>query len=409
MIRFKFNIINCYCFIIGNLHRYLYTGIIEIENADGVFILNLLTAADEIILPDFIEEVQKYLIENRSHWIIEQFYTVLDFAFSQVIYKSLQNFCLSLICADPPLLFDSEYFDYTDVNLLTALLQRDDLAMQEIDIWNHLIRWGLSQQQLSSTSTSTSTSSSSSSSPSSFSCSSSTASIIIPHSALSQDPGEWNQELWNKFQKSLSPCIPFVRFSLMTPEQFRERVWPFKQLLNHELYDNVLWHFLMPERQLNLFAPRLKPIDSKLITLKHVAIIATWIDHKEKDGSEQYSYTDIPYDFTLIMRGSRDGFSQQTLHQRCGGVAKTVMLMKIKSTEEIFGMYISSVWSNATSSSRTHDSFMFSFNEGRNSKKPVLSRVRAAGYDLALTRGRERGMDELEMFKVTQKSMFGLS
>ncbi|CAG8494133.1 9332_t:CDS:2 [Diversispora eburnea] len=148
-------------------------GIIEIENQDGVSILNLLTAADEIILPDFIEEVQKYLIENRSQWIQEQFYTVLDFAFSQTIYKSLQNFCLSLICSDPPLLFDSEYFYYTDINLLTALLQRDY-------------------------------------------------------------PSEWNQELWNKFQKSLSPCIPYIRFSLMTPEQFREKVWPFKKLLSQE-------------------------------------------------------------------------------------------------------------------------------------------------------------------------------
>ncbi|CAG8591887.1 21001_t:CDS:2 [Rhizophagus irregularis] len=67
------------------------------------------------------------------------------------------------------------------------------------------------------------------------------------------------------------------------------------------------------------------------------------------------------------------------------------MLMKIKSTEEIFGMYISSVWSNNTA--RQHDSFMFSFGEGRETRTPVLSRVRAAGYDLALQRGQERGLN----------------
>jgi hypothetical protein len=39
---------------------------------------------------------------------------------------------------------------------------------------------------------------------------------------------------------------------------------------------------------------------------------------------------------------------------------------------------------------------------------PVLSRVRAAGYDLALSRGQERGMDELEMFKITSKTPFSV-
>ncbi|KAF0429167.1 BTB-domain-containing protein [Gigaspora margarita] len=168
--------------------------------------------------------------------------------------------------------------------------------------------------------------------------------------------------------------------------------------------DDVLWHFLMPDTHPSQFLPRLKTIDSKLITLKHASLIATWIDRKE---GKPYKHTDIPYDFSLLMRGSRDGYTQQTLHQRCGGQAKTIMLMKIKSTEEIFGMYISNIWSNTTST-RSHDSFMFSFGEGRDTKDPVLSRVRAAGYDLALSRGQERGMDELEMFKITPKTVFML-
>ncbi|CAG8505103.1 7801_t:CDS:1 [Dentiscutata heterogama] len=190
----------------------------------------------------------------------------------------------------------------------------------------------------------------------------------------------------------------------MTREQFREKVWPFKDILPRKMCDDVLWYFLMPDLHPSQFHPRLKTIDSKLITLKHASLIATWIDRKE---GKPYKHTDIPYDFTLLMRGSRDGYSQQTLHQRCGGQAKTIMLMKIKSTEEIFGMYISNIWSN-TSSARSHDSFMFSFGEGRDTKDPVLSRVRAAGYDLALSRGQERGMDELEMFKISPKTVFML-
>ncbi|CAG8620679.1 10985_t:CDS:2 [Cetraspora pellucida] len=208
------------------------------------------------------------------------------------------------------------------------------------------------------------------------------------------------------YKPNVSPPIfeIILKFTLMTREQFREKVWPFKDILPRKMCDDVLWHFLMPEIQPSQFHPRLKTIDSKLITLKHASLIATWIDRKE---GKPYKHTDIPYDFTLLMRGSRDGYSQQTLHQRCGGQAKTIMLMKIKSTEEIFGMYISNIWSN-TSSARSHDSFMFSFGEGRDTKDPVLSRVRAAGYDLALSRGQERGMDELEMFKISPKTVFML-
>lgn len=358
--------------------KYIYTGSTNVEEQDGEFILSLLTAADELILQEFVEEVQHYLVNNRATWIQENFCHVLDFAFSHSTYGQLQDHCLEAICADPPLLFDSEYFYCIDSTILKSLLKRDDLAIHEVDLWNNLIKWANVQ----------------------------IAEIEAPSRNLNVDDvdvdsTEWSKETMQNFQQILADCIPLIRFTLMSPEEFREKVWPFKDCLPTKLYDTVLWHFIMPEKQSSPFLPRLKTIDSKLITLKHAALIATWIDRKE---GKTYSHTEIPYEFSLLMRGSRDGFSQQTLHNRCGGQAKTIMLMKIKSTEEIFGMYISSVWSNNTA--RQHDSFMFSFGEGRETRTPVLSRVRAAGYDLALQRGQERGMDELEMFKITSKTPF---
>jgi hypothetical protein len=358
-----------------SLFRYTYSGKIDsVEEQDGEFILSLLTAADELILQEFVEEVQDYLVSNRASWIQENFCHVLEFAFSHsTTYKQLQNHCLEAICADPPLLFENDYFYCVDSTILKSLLKRDDLAILEVDLWNYLIKWAIVQ-----------------------------LTEIEDNSNTDVDSTKWNGETMKTFQHILADCIPLVRFTMMTPNEFREKVWPFKDCLPSKLYDTILWHFLMPEKQLSPFLPRLKTIDSKLITLKHAALIATWIDKRE---NKTYSHTEIPYEFSLLMRGSRDGFSQQTLRTRCGGQAKTVMLMKIKSTEEIFGMYISSIWSNNTA--RQHDSFMFSFGEGRETRTPVLSRVRAGGYDLALSRGQERGMDELEMFKITSKTLLG--
>jgi hypothetical protein len=350
------------------MFRYIYTGTTNVEEQDGEFILSLLTAADELILHEFVDDVQYYLVNNRATWIQENFCHVLDFAFSHSTYNQLQDHCLEAICADPPLLFDSDYFYCIDSAILKSLLKRDDLAILEADLWNNLIKWAIVQ---------------------------------LTGDDVGVDTAKWDKDTMQTFQQILADCIPLIRFTLMSPKEFREKVWPFKDCLPAKLYDTILWHFITPEEQSSPYLPRLKTIDSKLITLKHAALIATWIDRKE---GKTYSHTEIPYEFSLLMRGSRDGFSQQTLHNRCGGQAKTIMLMKIKSTEEIFGMYISSVWSNNTS--RQHDSFMFSFGEGRETRTPVLSRVRAAGYDLALSRGQERGMDELEMFKITSKTPF---
>lgn len=352
--------------------KYMYSGKSEIENQDGDFILSLMTASDELLLKEFVDELQDTLVNDRTMWIQENFHRVLEFAFSNLNYDKLQEHCLKAICADPPLLFCSEYFDCMDSTILKSLLKRDDLAMEEIELWNHVIRWAKKQLITSESNT-----------------------------IISTDPIKWDSETMQGFKKILDDCVPLIRFTLMKPTEFREKVWPYKDCIPSKLYDSILWHFLSPDIQPTPFEPRLKTIDSKLITLKHAALIATWIDKKE---GKPYAHTEIPYEFSLLMRGSCDGYSQQTLHQRCGGQAKTIMLMKIKSTEEIFGMYISSVWSNNISA--RHDSFMFSFGEGRDTRDPVLSRVRAAGYDLALTRGQERGMEELEMFKITSKTLF---
>ncbi|CAB4400130.1 unnamed protein product [Rhizophagus irregularis] len=233
--------------------KYIYTGSTNVEEQDGEFILSLLTAADELILQEFVEEVQHYLVNNRATWIQENFCHVLDFAFSHSTYGQLQDHCLEAICADPPLLFDSEYFYCIDSTILKSLLKRDDLAIHEVDLWNNLIKWANVQ----------------------------ITEIEAPSRNLNVDDvdvdsTEWSKETMQNFQQILADCIPLIRFTLMSPEEFRE---------------------------------------------------------KER----------------------------------------------------------SSVWSNNTA--RQHDSFMFSFGEGRETRTPVLSRVRAAGYDLALQRGQERGLN----------------
>ncbi|RHZ60524.1 hypothetical protein Glove_352g24 [Diversispora epigaea] len=114
---------------------------------------------------------------------------------------------------------------------------------------------------------------------------------------------------------------------------------------------------------------------SAIITYEHVAEISSWIDCK----SSPYSLTKIPYEFQLILRGST---TPQTFWDTCRGHANTVVIIKVKETEEILGGYNPLVWdSNAADAGdggsweKTDDSFTFSLKNG-NIQNSILSKVK---------------------------------
>src|SRR6266498_3853428 len=55
--------------------------------------------------------------------------------------------CLNKICSEPEILFNSDKFTQLSAPLLEIILKRGDLALDEIEIWENLIKWGLAQEQ----------------------------------------------------------------------------------------------------------------------------------------------------------------------------------------------------------------------------------------------------------------------
>ncbi len=45
----------------------------------------------------------------------------------------------------------------------------------------------------------------------------------------------------------------------------------------------------------------------------------------------------------LLYRGSRDGFSAASIHQKCNGAKPTMVLIK-SDCDKVFGAYISNAW-----------------------------------------------------------------
>ncbi|RIB29216.1 hypothetical protein C2G38_2057290, partial [Gigaspora rosea] len=74
---------------------------------------------------------------------------------------------------------------------------------------------------------------------------------------------------------------------------------------------------------------------STVINEANAGEIASWIDKKENT----YSLTNNPYEFKLLLRGTRDGFTKDSFWKLCDKETQLVVVMKVKGTDEILGGY----------------------------------------------------------------------
>jgi hypothetical protein len=124
----------------------------------------------------------------------------------------------------------------------------------------------------------------------------------------------------------------------------------------------------------------LKNINSKIITTQHAELISKWIDRLEITDELKNLY-----EFKLIFRGSRDGFTPERFHEICDNKSRTVTVMKVKYNNEILGGYNPIKWESRkcekydSEYSRTKDSFIFPFNK-KDIKNHTLSRIKDEKY-----------------------------
>ena len=106
----------------------------------------------------------------------------------------------------------------------------------------------------------------------------------------------------------------------------------------------------LPTRAIELF--------STIVNKEHTAMISSWIDNRPTS----YSSRNNPYEFQLILRGSKDGFAPITFWDICDGHTDTIVVTKVKGTAEIISGFNPLAW-NKTKEGwvKTNKSFIFSF------------------------------------------------
>ena len=103
---------------------------------------------DELDVQPLISHVQEFLIEHKAEFLQQNPTGILETVYQHETFTDLWNFCLEIICEEPNTLFNSDKFINLKAPLLELLLKRDDLNMDEIEVWEGLLKWCFAQQDM---------------------------------------------------------------------------------------------------------------------------------------------------------------------------------------------------------------------------------------------------------------------
>jgi len=177
-------------------------------------------------------------------------------------------------------------------------------------------------------------------------------------------------------ERTLNRFIPLIRFYYITPENFLDKVYPFKELLPNDLFKSILAFHMTPNRKLNNdILPRFPKysVDSIIIETQHFALFSNWIDRKD---NFQINSRNIPYNFTLLYRANSNEMNATNFHNKCDNKGATIFVAKIKGTNQIVGGYNPLDWITVNGGFKiTSDSYIFFFNDYRDVKTGKLGRV----------------------------------
>jgi hypothetical protein len=311
-----------------------------LKNLQGPDVLKLLIAVDELNIKSLISHIQEFLINHQIEFLHQNPTGILETVYQHETFTDLWNFCLEKICKEPKILFNSDKFINLKAPLLEVLLKRDDLNMDEIVIWEILLKWCFAQQD------------------------------------MKDDPTKWNHEDITRIERSLHRFIPLIRFYDIEPADFFYKIYCYKDILPQELIHDLLEFYIVPNMKPKANAPpSRKPslnikLDSNLIGSDHIPLFSSWIDKKD---SSHYNKRNTPYDFKLLYRSSRDGFS--AFHRNCDNKGATIWVAKIQDSTQLIGGYNPLDWGGDCGVKYTTDSFLFNFTDGKDISTAKLGYV----------------------------------
>ncbi|RHZ67627.1 hypothetical protein Glove_300g37 [Diversispora epigaea] len=270
--------------------KYIYGGIADVENTDTKTIYELMVNTNELELKELSVKLESYLIESKASWLRTHFSRIYHSIFDD--FASLRE------------------------SVLVSILRKDDLKVEEIKIWDYVIKWGIAQNH-----------------------------------SLPVNLKEWSNENFATLKVTLQRCLPLIRYFHIPGEDIWEKVKPFKKILDEQLWDDIIQNSISPNKSVKSLVlpariisnPELPSRTNSTPELPFSTIIS------------KINYLYIPYEFQLILRGSRDGFHPKKFQNMCYRHSRTIVVAKVAETNEIVGDYNPSAWDNSTYNSPIYD------------------------------------------------------
>jgi hypothetical protein len=304
----------------------------------GIELLKLLIAVDELNIQTLISCIQEHLIDHQYEFLQQSPIEILETVYQVKqcdTFSGLWDFFLKTICDKPELLFNSDKLIKLRATILELFLKRNDLLLDEVEVWDNLINWCLAQ-----------------------------------HPSIQHDIKEWNKEEITTMKRTLQRFIPLIRFYHISSEDFHLKVYPFKALLYEDLINNILAFYMTPNKKLDtgIQPPRDPKYDTLIVKPRHFAIFSNWIERENDPDYQYYNLRGNPYYYKLIYRASRDGNTVEEFHKKCDYKGATIVIIKVEGSEQIIGGYNPFNWNSSNNYMTTTNSFIFSFTERMNIK-----------------------------------------
>ncbi|CAI2170534.1 12859_t:CDS:2 [Funneliformis geosporum] len=244
-----FNKPNFSASVFSDILEYIYTGTMALLEKSGKQCLEILVAADELLMNELHDLMQSHLLVKHKLWLRESFALVYSTAVKLEASKELQDFCHNILYSEPDVLLKAEDFTTIDQDTLAIVLEQRNFQMKEIQIWDHIIQWCMSK-----------------------------------HPNASNDLTKWTTNEFGEFEETLRQWIQFVRFCEIDSKEFYQRVRPFKSCFSQSLYEDLECFYYTGIQKESLTYLSNNAIRSSLITQDQISMIANWIDGGQKHG-----------------------------------------------------------------------------------------------------------------------------
>ncbi|RIB04273.1 hypothetical protein C2G38_695502 [Gigaspora rosea] len=192
--------------------RYIYSGIVSLENPEASVVFDLLITVNEFKFTELVERIQPYLIDNNASWIRLNFSRVYQISFQNENLKALQQFCNDILVKHPSVIFNSDEFDTLQENALIALLKNNDLQMEESEIWDKVIQWGKARTP-----------------------------------DLPSNLEELTHENFNSLKTTLQHCLPHIRYFQIPSKDILKKIQPYQNILEKNIWVDILAKYLDPD------------------------------------------------------------------------------------------------------------------------------------------------------------------